>query len=141
MRTSIAIVALVSLVSLSGCFDLAAIQKQQEEDAAAMRRVSESEPRCSHPRQCEAMWVAARDWITESCGYKIQTVTDNLLETYNSTGVDLACRVTKTPLPEAGYKFNASADCGNMFGCMPKPVVALQQFNDKLINVGSAFKD
>ena len=138
MLRSIAVFVLVA--GIVGC---ATSPARQEANAAAQQHLQDTQPVCAHPRQCEAMWIAARDWITSTCGFKIQVATDNLLETYNSTDAStaLACRVTKTPLPAGGYKFAATAGCDNIFGCGIPPLRAVQSFNDKLNASGAAFKD
>jgi hypothetical protein len=129
------------LLGLTSCV-LPFEQRAQDADREARRKlVNTPQPRCTLPRQCEAMWAAARDWITQECGYKIQTATDSLIETFNSSSMELQCRATKTPAPEGGYSFNAAAGCDNMFGCHPSVASALQEFADRLNQVGAAFKD
>jgi hypothetical protein len=109
-------------------------------DNAAQLHIEATRPRCTHPRQCEAMWTAARDWINETCAFKIQTATDNMLETFNGldNSAGLSCRATKAPLPEGGYLFEAHASCAV---CVITPVSAVQSFNDKLAAAGAAFTD
>jgi hypothetical protein len=74
-------------------------------------QIAANRPHCDEPRQCEAMWAAARNWVVSSCGMKIQTATDGFIETYNSRGNLLACRVWRDPAPEGGYDFHGSFGC------------------------------
>jgi hypothetical protein len=107
----------------------------------------EATPQCFHPRQCEAMWVAARDWFTHSCRAKIRADTENFLATIDPTdgSVGLACQVIKWTQPEPGYMatytFYAVAGCASISSCAIKPMDALRRLNDNLKGVAAQITD
>ncbi len=88
-------------------------------------------PTCSGEADCKAKWEAAQLWIVHNAGFKIQTATDVLIETYNPTGSSpsLAARVTKEPLGGGQYKIVVYVWCANMFGCVPDGWQAAINFN------------
>lgn len=88
-------------------------------------------PICEGEADCTAKWEAAQLYVVKTAGFKIQVVTNVLIETYNSTGssTDLAMRVTKEPLGGGRYKLVATAQCANLFGCTPSPSYAVSIFN------------
>jgi hypothetical protein len=92
-------------------------------------------PICSDPNDCELMWAAARRWVIENAGYKFQTLTNDFLETYNSTTASLAARVIKEPLGGGRYEFVATIACGDPDHCVMPLGDALNSFN---LYVGAA---
>ena len=123
----------VTFCLMAGC----ASEQLTPDETASMRA---NIPKCSQQRECEAMWTAARNWVTSSCGMKIQNITDSYIETYNSTFVlTSACRVTKDPEPAGGYSFHVFVSCDS--GCAHKMSVSLiQGFQSSLRTAGDAFK-
>ena len=103
----------------------------------------ESRPKCYDPNACERLWAAARNWVISNCGMKIQTITSDYIETFNSVGgsTALACRVTKDPLPDNGYVISVTTGCGNVFGCFPDPWQAAENFNYSVQAVAPLQKD
>lgn len=91
-------------------------------------------PTCSGEADCSAKWDAAQLWVVKNSGYKIQTATNVLIETYGSVGssTDLAVRVTKEPLGGGAYKFVVYVYCGNIFGCFPDPWDTALAFNREI---------
>ena len=83
---------------------------------------------------CIAKWEAAQLWVVHNAGYKIQTATNVLIETYNpgQNDTDLAARVTKEPLGGGKYRLIIKAWCNNMFGCSHDPMTAALDFNSKI---------
>lgn len=77
------------------------------------------------------MWEMAQLWVVKNAGYKIQTATNVLIQTYNATGsrVELAATVTKEPLGQGRYKIVAQLWCDNIFVCRPDRLDALLDFN------------
>lgn len=88
-------------------------------------------PKCSSEKECTAMWEMAQLWIVKNAGYKLQTTTSVLLETYNSVDAStaMAARVTKEPLGGGAYEFKANVWCANWLGCELDPLTALLDFN------------
>lgn len=124
---------------LSGCsqeFWQRPVDQANAREAEALARIKANTPICTEPRECEGMWSAARNWVSASCGMKIQTMTDSFIETFNSVDGAAACRVTKDPRPEGGYSFQALVNCAG--GCEPYALVA--DFQRTLRSAGDAFK-
>jgi len=88
-------------------------------------------PTCDGDADCKAKWEAAQLWVVHNAGFKIQTATDVLIETYNPTGgsPSLAARVTKEPLGGGRYKLVVYVWCDNVFGCVPDGWQAAINFN------------
>ena len=85
------------------------------------------------------MWAAARDWINDNAGMKLQHIQADYLETYGSvaSSTHLAVRVTKKPLKAGGYELVAAVWCDNWIGCDKPPQAALIDFNR---TVSASFK-
>ncbi|TCN87879.1 hypothetical protein [Shewanella fodinae] len=88
-------------------------------------------PICVDENDCKAKWEAAQLWIVRNAGFKLQIVTDVLLQTYNATGgsPSLAVQATKEPLGGGKYKILVSISCDNVFGCVPNQWDAALSFN------------
>ncbi len=124
MQALAATVAAGTLLMLGGCIPIATPQQQAE--------IAATTPVCHGKKQCEAAWAAARNWVTSNCGMKIETYTDSFLQTFNSkdsASVDLACSVSKTPVPSGGYSINATMGCNNFLGCQPDATKSMLRFN------------
>lgn len=98
---------------------------------------------------CKEEWERAQLWIVKHSRYKIQLVTDVLIETYNPRKGDTnyGLTVTKEPIGNSGYSIRLDLVCGNMFGgCSPTPVHVRNAFyyyvkhgKDLLIGVVNPF--
>lgn len=101
------------------------------ERLALIQEIDRTIPTCSDNRECEVKWNAARTWIVKNAGWKLQHVTPDYLETYNSVdaSVYLAVRVNKEPTPDGGYRILGSVWCANILGCHPDKYDALLDFN------------
>jgi hypothetical protein len=89
-------------------------------------------PICSDEKDCAAKWDAAQLWIVHNSGFKLQTTTNVLLQTYNATGgsPSIAVQVTKEPLGGGKYKLVVQVSCDNIFGCVPNQWDAALNFNN-----------
>lgn len=98
------------------------------------REARASTPECASAERCTEVWEAAQLWVARNAGYKIQTVTSVLIETYNpgQYSTSLAARVLKEPRGGGRYAIVASFWCANIFGCTPMPLDALLEFNRAL---------
>lgn len=87
-------------------------------------------PTCSDAKDCEVKWGAARNWILDHAGTKIQTYSADFIETYNPNRYSplLAVAATKEPLADGSYKIVARMWCDNFIGCQPNQYVALNEF-------------
>lgn len=111
---------------LSGCAIAPTAETQ-----AKQAELASTTPVCASDADCKAKWDAAQLWIAHNAGYKLQTATDVLLETYNSVGgsPDIAVQVTKEPMGGGKYKIVVSVSCDNIFGCVPNQWDAALDFN------------
>ena len=88
-------------------------------------------PICANGPDCNAKWEAAQLWVVHNSGYKIQTATSVVIETYNPTPhlTSIAVRITKEPIGGGRYKFLVSVWCDNLFRCIPNELDASLDFN------------
>jgi hypothetical protein len=97
-----------------------------------LEEIKRTTPTCKEARECEVKWNAARNWVLNNAGWRIQTLTADYLETFNPTAHSprIAARVTKEPNPEGdGYQILIKVWCDNAFGCMPNTVESRLSFN------------
>lgn len=95
-------------------------------------------PVCSTEPECDAKWETAQLWVARNAGYKIQTATNVLIETYNSVGSSAAIqvRVLKEPAGGGAYRLLVYVSCANLFGCVPDTWDAAIDFNRYVGAVG-----
>ncbi|EGT5705066.1 PDZ domain-containing protein [Cronobacter malonaticus] len=119
-------VLLISLgiILLTGCVS----EKQRN---AQQEQMNKTVPTCASQKQCDAAWSAARQWVTQNCGMKIQNYSADYIETYNSlpNSPSTACQVTKNLQPSGVNTLNITVSCGNIFGCVPNQVDSVLAFN------------
>lgn len=96
-------------------------------------------PTCHDNAQCAAEWAEARTFVLNNAAMKIQTYSDDFLQTYNSPSysTDLAAQVNKAPLPGGGYEIDASFSCDNIFACVPNSRTTLDHFNRDVAAAGA----
>ncbi|EOY8739511.1 PDZ domain-containing protein [Klebsiella michiganensis] len=119
------IAIILTALTLAGCVSSSERQRQQAE-------IDRTIPQCSSQKQCDAAWSAARQWVNQNCGMKIQNYSNDYIETYNSpaNSAALACQVTKNPLPNGASSINIRTSCSNMFSCVPDTYQAVINFNN-----------
>lgn len=129
MSKAFIFLSVITALIINGCLapqTITPLQKQKIDDTI---------PVCKTKSDCDAKWSAARQWIQNNSGYKIQIYSDDLIETYNPINTDLriAVSVSKNPIGlENGEQVNAiiaKISCGNMFGCNPPLGDAIISFN------------
>ncbi|WP_201769732.1 hypothetical protein [Pseudomonas chlororaphis] len=88
-------------------------------------------PVCTSDNQCQVMWSAARGWVLNNAGTKIQNYGADYFDTYNpiQNSPRLAAQVSKDALGSGKYKISVKLWCDNMFGCQPNAWQALVDFN------------
>ena len=81
---------------------------------------------CKGEAQCKVMWDRAVYFVNTNAAFKIQTVNDNMIETYNPSRYSpkLAFRIIKQPLGDGAYRIRVKAWCDNLFGCSPNELNA-----------------
>ncbi len=104
---------------------------QSPERQALMSEAQRTVPVCEGERDCAAKWEAAQLWVVRNAGFKIQTVTSVLIQTFNASNhsIYLAATITKEPQGGGRYRILSSFSCANMFGCSPDPAKAIVEFN------------
>lgn len=90
-------------------------------------------PTCTAGADCNAKWDAAQLWIVKNAGFKLQTTTGVVLQTFGPSSATndstrLAVTVTREPDGER-FRIVARIGCGNPFGCTPEALPALLDFN------------
>jgi hypothetical protein len=85
-------------------------------------------PICTTQSQCEIAWAAARQWVLDNAGYKLQQYSTDYMETYNSSDRDLAARVSKVPVGDGSYRIVAKLWCSTDYGCAVRPDKAVEGF-------------
>lgn len=132
------IFCLIGILSISGC---AGYEAAQAALAEKRTRYYETIPQCSNQRDCDRMWAAANAWVSRNAGWKIQTASDNLIETFNPVGQSssLAVRVTREPIGTGdSYRILIEAYCSNAWGvCDPDVDEAKLDFNSAVSAVVS----
>lgn len=121
-------IVVLAAVALSGC---AMTPEQQAFVADRQQRFNDTRPKCFNDGDCQRLWSAAQSWVATRCGMKIQTLSDSIIQTYNSIDGNMAlqCNVVKEPLPGNGYQITIATGCGNLFGCAVDPWSAAFDFN------------
>ena len=94
---------------------------------------------CTNKAECDAWWQRAQVWVTNHTTYKLQTVTDSIIQTAGPSGGRraLAYQITKTPNNNGSATIGFAAHCDNMFGCEPNPWKAGADFK-QFVRIGSA---
>ena len=124
-KTAVALcIAASSLLTSCATTPSPALQAKQAE-------FNQTIPVCTDEKDCKAKWEAAQIWIVRNSGYKIQTATDVLLQTYNPTGGDpkIGVQAVKEPLGGGRYRIVVKVYCDNIFGCVPNSWDAAIDFN------------
>jgi len=118
---------------LSGCATVSIEQKQIWRETG---------PVCFTKPDCDAKWAAARNWVQENSGYRIETYSDNLIETYHPPDASpkIAARVSKTPdgTSSEGNQINIieiKVWCTKTLGCIPTVDESVLKFNQYVSSV------
>ena len=111
------------LVTLSGCSPVRFSEPAANPEAA--------EPvLCASKAQCEIYWQRAQAWVANNSPYRLQTVTDAVIETDGPAPAQTrpAFRITKVPDNTGGARIYAVAACSNVYVCSPTPTDAIAAF-------------
>jgi hypothetical protein len=120
----------MSLAVLAGCAQVPVVSNP----AAAPE--SEAPVLCVGKAQCDLLWQRAQAWVANNSEYRLQTVTDTVIETQGPMvgRTALAYRVTRIPDKKDGARIYVLASCSNAFGCSPEPSTAVAAFKRFLTN-------
>lgn len=129
MRRLLILIGTVS--ALTGCVS------SQEVDAWRSE-AERTTPVCQGDDDCQVKWSAARRWVLNNAGTKIQNYGADYFDTYNPLpdSPNLAAQVSKEALGSGKYAITAKLWCNNMFGCQPNAWKALVDFN-RTVNAAS----
>jgi hypothetical protein len=88
---------------------------------ATANRASAEPVLCVGKAQCDIYWQRAQAWVANNSEYRLQTLTDTVIETQGpSVGrTGLAFRITRVPDDKDGASIYILAVCGNALGCSP----------------------
>jgi hypothetical protein len=102
---------------LAGCITAA-------EQSAPIRPIT-----CKAGADCDEKWSRAGAWISINAARKIETRTDQIIQT---TGHDTspAFMVTKVATTPGNYEINFAGDCANPFGCIPTVAQSRARFEN-----------
>jgi len=95
------------------------------------QEIEATAPTCRTVAECEVAWAAARQWVVDNAGYKLDTYSADSMQTFAPLGSEraLAARVSKEPVGNGSYRIIASFSCGSNHGCSLRPDVALRRFD------------
>lgn len=133
---------LLALVALATASCAAWSPRQIAANRAEFQRTI---PTCTNVLQCRHEWAAARNWVAGNCGMKIRTVTASRIETYypaadSYVSLNLACRVTKDPMPSGGYALHIAVGCPSAFHCLPEKWKSVLAFNRIVSAAGAPYR-
>jgi hypothetical protein len=118
---------------VSGCANVSPQQKQIWRETG---------PVCFTKPDCDAKWAAARNWVEENAGYKIETYSDNRIETYQppDSSPKIAASVSKTPdgTSSEGNQINVikiEVWCTKTSGCIPTVDESVLKFNQYVSSI------
>lgn len=108
--------AAASIALFAGCSTQGQVGAETMEQATAPLT-------CMSKAECDAWWGRAQVWVTNHSDYKLQTVTDSIIQTAGPSGGkrSLAYQITKTPSNEGTATIGFAAHCDNMLGCELNP--------------------
>ena len=123
-------IVLITAFLLHGCTTIPTEQQQ-----AQIAELQANTPKCIEEKECQRKWDAAQVWVSNNAGFRIQTASSAIIETYNSPegSTDFAARVTKTPIGTGQYQFDLFVGCGNwLLGCKTSKYEIFRNFNNTI---------
>lgn len=91
---------------------------------------------CINKPQCDVYWQRAQAWVANNSAYRLQTITNTVIETAGPFAArsGLAFRVTRVPDEQEGARIYVVAACGNALGCSPGSSDAVVAFKRFVVN-------
>lgn len=130
MKSLVLVAMAGTMLSLAGC-----IVAPPAVSPEKLAEIKNSTPVCTDEADCKVKWEAAQLWIVHNAGFKLQTTTSVILETFNpiQNTPNIAVQVTKEPVGKGKYEIKAKIWC-NFYGydCTPNQWDALLDFNNKV---------
>ena len=91
---------------------------------------------CDSKIACDAMWAKTQFWIASNSGYKIQTSSIFLIETFNPTNYSTtwAFRAMREPLGSERERIWIYPNCSSVPACGEKPATVAARFKRYILN-------
>lgn len=85
---------------------------------------------CANEIECTLYWQRAQFWVSSSSVWKLQIITDTVLETYTPQNADirLGFKVLRERNSDGSSRIRIGAYCGNTIGCKEHPLSAIRRF-------------
>ncbi|MHB0992682.1 MAG: hypothetical protein ACYC0M_15595 [Burkholderiales bacterium] len=97
-------VLLMMLVALSGCADQSI---SPELDSAAHDPLT-----CANKSQCDIYWSRVQIWVSQNSFFRIQTVTDTILNTYGPDQYNhIAYQINRIPNEDGSARIKINSGC------------------------------
>ncbi len=128
MRTSAMVAALLA-AALAAC---ATHELDPELKAEAEKPLI-----CSGAEQCTAAWRAGQVWVATHSGYKVQTVSDSILQTYGPPGAissTYAYELLRMPQGDGTERIVIKPFCGSIPLCSASPLEVAVDFKRTVTN-------
>jgi hypothetical protein len=124
-----AMLTAAALAVLAGC-------ASQDQVSSTVMEQATQPLTCMSRAECDAWWSRAQVWVTNHSEYKIQTVTNSIIQTAGpSSGKRaLAYQITLTPTNDATATIGFAAHCDSPLGCDPNPWAAGADFKQFVRN-------
>lgn len=110
---------------LSGCATTLTPEQKAEFEKYAAQQVT-----CTEGDDCDVKWGKARTWVLKYSGWKIEILTNSIIQTYGPYNDRVSAYViNKVPIGNRRHKITIYVTCNNLFGCKPEPLIATALFN------------
>lgn len=85
---------------------------------------------CVGAQQCTEWWRRSQVWVANNSGFKIQILSDAIIETYNPPNYSLrwAFSVTREPIGEGKEQIKIAPNCGPVPICQDYPQTLMAKF-------------
>lgn len=134
MRKLLCVAVLMVMALLAGCATSA-------ENQALLSRYRNSIPVCSSADDCEFKWAAARRWVQNNAGFRIQNYSEDFIQTHKSgdyANTLLGVEVSREPLGSGQYQIVARMWINNAFsqGAIPAKLVSFNDYVNTAMPMG-----
>ena len=103
-----------SIILVCAAMMLASCSSEPRKLSAAEQEIYSQQVRCYGADECTKLWRKAQVWAATHSGYKIQTATDSIIDTYNAMAYSTswAIRIIRVPGPQDVDELQIFPDCG-----------------------------
>lgn len=116
MNSRFTLITTIALLTTNGCM---LASKRMQAVLAPLPDVQQVQ--CA--TGCAAEWQRAQVWLGKHSKWKIQVVTDAVIQTYNPTNQDASYgfSIIREPSTDGSAVISIDMQCGNPLGCDPTP--------------------